>query len=146
MDNFKSTKIIVLGSTSFRQPFAKSHCRYIHGYRLYAKFWFKCKELDENNWVVDFGGLKQLKLFFAKQFDHTTIISKDDPLLDEFIELNKKGGINLKIMEQGVGIELFAAYCYEQANKHIKKITNERCWVSKVEIFEHEKNSAIYKL
>ena len=59
--SFNSTKIIELGSCAFRQPRAKSHCRFIHGYRLVAKFWFSCNELDENNWVVDFGSLKGLK-------------------------------------------------------------------------------------
>lgn len=146
MDNYSSTKIIELGSTAFRQPFADSHCKYLHGYKLYAKFWFKCKELDKNNWVVDFGNLKKLKKFLNKQFDHTTILSRQDPLLKDFINLHGKGGINLKISDEGVGIEMFAAYCFKQGNKFIKKLTNGRCWLSKVELFENDKNSAIYKL
>lgn len=146
MAKYISTKIITLGSTTFRQPLATSHCKFLHGYNLYAKFWFKAKFLDENNWVVDFGALKQLKKRFQKQFDHTTIISRNDPLLNEFLKLNKVGGIDLRIMNKGIGIEKFAEYCYEQSNNYVKKITNERCWVLKVEVFEHEKNSAIYKL
>ena len=55
MGKFISTKIIPLGSAAFRQPFARSHCKFIHGYRLQAKFWFECEVLDNNNWVVDFG-------------------------------------------------------------------------------------------
>ena len=58
---FSSTKIIELGSCAFRQPQADSHCRFLHGYRLTAKFWFEADRLDQNNWVVDFGGLKGLK-------------------------------------------------------------------------------------
>ena len=69
---FKSTKIIELGSCAFRQPQAKAHCQFLHGYRLTAKFWFEANELDENNWVVDFGALKGLKQLLEKQFDHTT--------------------------------------------------------------------------
>ena len=56
--SFTSTKIIELGSCAFRQPKAESHCRFIHGYRLTAKFWFGANQLDKNNWVVDFGSLK----------------------------------------------------------------------------------------
>ena len=141
--SFNSTKIIELGSCAFRQPRAKSHCRFIHGYRLVAKFWFSCNELDENNWVVDFGSLKGLKDKLEQHFDHTTIISKDDPFLDDFNELNRKGVIDLRI-DDGVGIEMFAKKCFNIANIFVKAATNDRCEVEKVEVWEHEKNSATY--
>lgn len=141
--SFNSTKIIELGSCAFRQPRAKSHCRFIHGYRLVAKFWFSCNELDENNWVVDFGSLKGLKDKLEQHFDHTTIISKDDPFLDDFNDLNRKGVIDLRI-DDGVGIEMFAKKCFDIANIFVKAATNDRCDVEKVEVWEHEKNSATY--
>lgn len=84
---FYSTKIIELGSCAFRQPNADSHCRFLHGYRLTAKFWFASETLDQNNWVVDFGGLKELKKLLQKQFDHTTCISRTDPKLEQFKKL-----------------------------------------------------------
>ncbi len=88
---FSSTKIIELGSCAFRQPQADSHCKFLHGYRLTAKFWFHASELDHNNWVVDFGGLKELKKTLQHQFDHTTCISKEDPKLMLFKQtLNKR--------------------------------------------------------
>ena len=59
---YVSTKVIELGSCAFRQWRADhSHCHYLHGYQLKAKYWFGCKELDNKNWAVDFGGLKDLK-------------------------------------------------------------------------------------
>jgi len=140
---FESTKIIELGSCAFRQWRASSHCKFIHGYRLIAKFWFACKNLDEKNWVVDFGGLKDLKQALEKQFDHTLCISKDDPLLNEFINLHKLGAVDLRVMEKGVGIERTAEWCFEVADSHIRGLTNNRCWVEKVEVWEHEKNSAL---
>ena len=79
---FTSTKILELGSCAFRQPkAAHSHCRFIHGYRLTAKFWFGTNQLDENHWVVDFGGFKGLKEELKRTFDHKTVISKKDPFL-----------------------------------------------------------------
>ena len=143
MANFESTKIIELGSCAFRQPQAKSHCRFIHGYRLVAKFWFGCNELDENNWVVDFGGLKGLKEKLQQHFDHTTIISKHDPFLDDFNDLNRKGVIDLRI-DDGVGIEMFAKKCFDIASIYVSAMTNGRCDVEKVEVWEHESNSATY--
>lgn len=143
--SFSSTKIIELGSCAFRQPEAKSHCRFLHGYRLVGKFWFGAKELDENNWVVDFGGLKNLKKLFQLQFDHTTVISSTDPAIANFKSLNEHGIVDLRIMEGGVGIEKFAEFCYKTADEYVKEVTNNRCWCKKVEIFEHENNSAIYE-
>jgi len=87
---FSSTKIIELGSCAFRQPQATSHCRFVHGYRLIGKFWFGANELDENNWVVDFGGLKDLKKKLEEQFDHTTVIADNDPALDSFKKLHEE--------------------------------------------------------
>jgi len=144
MSKFRSTKVIELGSCAFRQPKASSHCKYLHGYRLVAKFLFGCNELDEKNWVVDFGGLKGLKNKLEDQFDHTTVISSEDPHLDTFKELHEKGIIDLRIMD-GVGIEKFAEFCYNLASSFIEDMTDGRCWVEKVEVWEHEKNSAIYK-
>jgi 6-pyruvoyltetrahydropterin/6-carboxytetrahydropterin synthase len=143
--SFESTKIIELGSCAFRQWRADhSHCKFIHGYRLVAKFWFCCSELDEKNWVVDFGGLKELKTILEKQFDHTLCVAADDPLLPHFTELHKNGGCDLRIMPDGVGIERTAEWCFKAADDFVRKISNNRCWVNKVEVWEHEKNSALY--
>ena len=141
---FKSTKVIELGSCAFRQPTATSHCRFLHGYRLTAKFWFEADALDQNNWVVDFGGLKDLKKILQDQFDHTTCISRLDPKLDEFKRLEQAGVCDLRIMD-GVGIEKFAEWCWSVANKHVVNITSGRCRCVKAEVFEHENNSAIFE-
>lgn len=141
---FKSTKIIELGSCAFRQPTAESHCRFLHGYRLTAKFWFEAETLDKNNWVVDFGGLKTLKKLLQDQFDHTTCISRLDPKLDEFKRLEQAGVCDLRIMD-GVGIEKFAEWCHGLADRVVREQTEGRCGCIKVEVFEHENNSAIFK-
>jgi len=143
-NSFESTKVIPLGSCAFRQPYAQSHCKFIHGYRLQAKFWFACNKLDENNWVVDFGGLKELKNLLEKQFDHTTVVWEKDPELPIFKMLHDKGVIDLRIMPDGVGIEKFAQYCLNIADEFVRANTDNRCWCRKVEIWEHENNSAIY--
>ena len=142
---FQSTKVIELGSCAFRQPKANhSHCRFLHGYRLTAKFWFSANELDENNWVVDFGGLKGLKEKLKNQFDHTTCVAADDPALPVFRELEKVGACDLRVMSNGTGVERIAEWCYDTADFFIKASTNDRCYVEKVEVFEHEDNSAVF--
>lgn len=141
---YESTKIIELGSCAFRQWRANhSHCKFVHGYRLVAKFWFGCNKLDDKNWVVDFGGLKGLKTILENQFDHTLCIASDDPLIEEFRKLHTLGAVDLRVMENGVGIERTAEWCLKAADAFVRNLTSNRCWVTRVEVWEHEKNSAI---
>jgi 6-pyruvoyltetrahydropterin/6-carboxytetrahydropterin synthase len=146
MSTYVSTKIIELGSCAFRQWRAThSRCSYIHGYQLKAKFWFGCSELDERNWAVDFGGLKELKAKLQQQFDHTLCIAADDPQLPLFQQLHDAKACDLRVMQNGVGIERTAEFCFNLASEHIKELTKGRCWVEKVEVWEHDLNSATYE-
>lgn len=129
-------------SCAFRQPNANhSHCSLIHGYALSFTFVFGARELDNKNWVVDFGGLGKLKDYLESMFDHTVAVDSKDPLLKEF--MNSKIPMNIRVME-GVGCEKFAEHAYKFADKLIAKETNNRCWVESVEVKEHGANSAIY--
>lgn len=151
---YQSTKVINLGSCAFRQPNAalnrqdagknSSRCSKIHGYRLKAKFWFGCTELDDKNWVQDFGGFGPVKELFEHQFDHTTCLDANDPLLPLFEELDRQGGLDLRIMPEGTGIERIAKFCYDNMQAFVHNQSNGRVWVDRVEVFEHEDNSAIY--
>jgi len=143
MSNYQSTKLIELGSCAFRQWRATSHCSKIHGYQLLAKFYFAASSLDEKNWVVDFASLKTLKAQLQNQFDHTLCVAKDDPLLELFQQVHNAGGCDIRIMDS-VGIEKTAEFCFNAASNWLKENYGERCWVEKVEVFEHEANSAIY--
>ena len=152
---FKSTKRLTLGSCAFRQPnaaFNRKHagnnsrrCSFIHGYRLSAKFWFGCSSLDDKNWVQDFGGFGPVKDLFKHQFDHTTCLAANDPLLPEFQKIHDLGGLDLRIMPTGTGIERIAEWCFHQMNDFVLPESEGRVWVEKVEVFEHEDNSAIYE-
>ena len=142
---YVSTKVIPMGSTAFRQWRADSHCKLIHGYRLQCKLWFTAEELDDKNWIYDFGGCKEIKNILEKQYDHTTVVAADDPELDTFKLLSEKGMIDLRIAEKGVGIERTAEWVYENANKFVTQQTNNRVRIIKVEVWEHEGNSAIYE-
>lgn len=139
-----STKVIELGSAAFRQPKAKSHCRFIHGYRLTTKITFRASELDENNWVMDFGGLKELKTFLQDKFDHKLVIADNDPELKTFKELEKKGVAELTILEGGVGIEKFAEFVCKAAHDFVQHKTDNRVECTQAEVFEHADNSAVY--
>ena len=142
---YVSTKIIPMGSTAFRQWRADSHCKLIHGYRLQCKLWFTADQLDDKNWIYDFGGCREIKKLLENQFDHTTVVAADDPELNIFKLMSDKGMIDLRIAEKGVGIERTAEWVYETTNKFVTEQTNNRVRVIKVEVWEHEGNSAIYE-
>ena len=142
---YLSTKIIPMGSTAFRQWRADSHCKFIHGYRLQCKLWFSSDNLDERNWVFDFGDCKDIKSALEEQFDHTTCVAADDPELHSFQHLADRGLIQLRIMQDGVGIERTAEWVFNKANEIVEAKTEGRVKVTKVEVWEHEGNSAIYE-
>ena len=66
---------------AYRQWRADSHCNLIHGYSFSMKFYFGTDDLDVRNWAADYGGLKELKSVLQDQFDHTLLVSQDDPEL-----------------------------------------------------------------
>jgi 6-pyruvoyltetrahydropterin/6-carboxytetrahydropterin synthase len=152
MGKFQSTKIFDGYSTCFRQWKAEdTHCKYLHGYAVSFKVWFE-GDLDKRNWVFDFGGMKRAKHkihgmapkdFFTHLLDHTTIIAEDDPHLEEFKQLDTDGIIQLRILP-ATGCERFAEFLYTTINGFLKKETDGRVRAVKVEVYEHERNSASY--
>ena len=149
---FQSTKLFDGYSTCFRQWKAEdTHCKFLHGYAVSFKVWFE-GDLDKRNWVFDFGGMKRAKHkisgmapkdFFTHLLDHTTIIAEDDPYLEEFKQLDTDGIIQLRILP-ATGCERFAEFLYDTINGFLKKETDGRVKATKVEVYEHERNSASY--
>jgi len=149
---FISTKVFDGFSTVFRQHKAvTTHCQYLHGYGVSFKLWFE-GDLDERNWVWDFGGMKRAKGtiggkspkdWFDYMFDHTVIIAQDDPFKDAFLKMGEVGAAQVRVVNH-VGAERFAEFIYKKVNKFIKKETEGRVEIIKVEFREHGKNTAIY--
>ena len=139
---FTSNKVIELGSAAFRQwRSTHSHCQFIHGYRLTADITFEADELDERNWVADFGGLKELKKDLENTFDHKLVVAEDDPQIDLIKSLDAAGVAEVVVLPN-VGCERFAEYVLNKADDFINKATKGRVRVKSVQINEHEKNFA----
>jgi len=149
---FQSTKIFDGFSTVFRQWRADgTHCQFLHGYGISFKITFE-GELDERNWVWDFGGMKRAKgtidgmnpkAWMDYMFDHTVIMAEDDPYLELFEDMNINKLIQLRVIP-ATGAEQFAKYIYDKVNEFVLEETNNRVRVTQVEFKEHNKNSAIY--
>lgn len=152
MAKFQSTKVYDGFSCVFRQWRAEgTHCKFLHGYSVSFKIIFE-GDLDERNWVWDFGGMKRAQSFidglnpkhwFDYMFDHTTIIAYDDPYLSLFEQMDAQGTIQLRVLP-AVGAEKFAEFVYNKVNDFVQRETYSRVKVVSVEAREHEKNSAIY--
>jgi 6-pyruvoyltetrahydropterin/6-carboxytetrahydropterin synthase len=153
MAKFQSTKLFDGFSTVFRQWKAEdTHCKFLHGYGVSFRVWFE-GELDERNWVWDFGGMKRAKgnidgknpkAWMDYMFDHTTIVATDDPGIGGFRTMNELGIIQLRELE-AVGAEQFAKYIYDKLNTFVQEETEGRVSVVRVEFMEHSKNTAIYE-
>jgi 6-pyruvoyltetrahydropterin/6-carboxytetrahydropterin synthase len=141
--NFKSTKVFTGFPCTHRQWRAESHCRFVHGYSREFHFEFAANELTKEGWVVDFGGLKEVKKWLEHKFDHTFLVAADDPELDSFKELDKRGVILLRVLPNP-GMEGTAQYVYEEASKILEALYGKRAWITRVEVRENEKNSAIF--
>ena len=129
-------------SCAFRQWRADSHCNLIHGYALQFELKFG-GELDDRNWIVDFGGLKPLKAWLEDNFDHKVILDEDDPMMEHFEKIASVGLCELSVFD-GVGVEKFAEHACKFADKLVKDMTDNRCFVVSCEYAEHGANSAIY--
>lgn len=139
---YRSTKRFSNFPCTHRQWKADSHCKYVHGYSREFYFEFACRERTKEEWIVDFGGLKKVKAWLDEMFDHTFLASQDDPFLETFKDLEKKGVIQLRVLPN-IGMEGTAEYVFEKVDLMIQEMTNKRAWLTKVEVRENEKNSAI---
>tara|TARA_Y100000780_G_scaffold132772_1_gene119437 strand:- start:151719 stop:152159 length:441 start_codon:yes stop_codon:yes gene_type:complete len=143
VSKFISTKRFKGYPCTHRQWKADSHCRFVHGYSREFYFEFECDQLTKEMWVMDFGGLKEVKAFLSDYFDHTFLVSQDDPFLETFQKLDEEGVIQMRVLPNA-GMEGTAEFVYEKVQAIVSSITNNRVRVIKVEVCENEKNSAMY--
>ena len=136
---YKITKLFTGFSTCFRQFGAVSHCKYLHGYALQFKVTIKTSYLDRNNWVSDYGGFKDFKLWLKHWFDHTCFVTLSDPEIETFKKLKERGIIQLRITDK-ISIEMFAQMVYEYLEKQLPP----KIKLESVECIETPYNSAIY--
>lgn len=154
---FKSTKKFGPISTCHRNWHAANnpnrnsqHCSFIHGYSRYIKFWF-AGEIDNCQWVVDFGNLKDVKQKIEEWWDHAVLIASDDPEIETLKELDKNKLIKLTVIDVenglnwGPGIEGSCKHIFDNITPIIFEKTLGKAWIEKIEIWEHENNSAIFE-
>ena len=152
MGKFQSSKVFDGFSTVFRQWKAETtHCRFVHGYGISFKVYFE-GDLDDRNWVWDFGGMKRAKTkidgkspkeWMDYMFDHTLVVAEDDPFLESFKRMDEAGVAQVRVIP-ATGAEKFAEYIYNKLNDFVTTETEGRVKVVKVKFMEHGKNAAYF--
>lgn len=137
-------------SCCFRQWRAPSHCQFLHGYAIKVDIDFLSRELDERNWVQDFGGMKEIKKWLEDTFDHKTLVARDDPKISIFRELQLAKMVQLVEVES-IGVEAFSYMIFDHVRRWLMvqqmdqgPVDRHRVRVERVTVSEHEGNRASY--
>ena len=121
------------------------HCAQVHGYDRSVEFTF-AGDVDEHGWIVPFGKLKSVKDFLEYYFDHVTVLPADDPRIGDIPDVMvNDGGLlgTLRVLPSGVSMEMSSVFIWEHVNAYIVAITEGRCYVERVRVYEHERNDAM---
>lgn len=147
----KSTKVYRYLPCGHAQYFDKEpdgspgECASVHGYDRSVEFTF-AGDIDEHGWIVPFGELNDVKRFLEYYFDHVTVLAADDPRLDQITDqLTEPGGLlgTLRVLPSGVSMEMSSLFIWEHVNHYIYKVTDGRCYVERVRVYEHNRNDAM---
>lgn len=150
----KSTKVFKNLPCGHAQFFDKEadgspgECASVHGYDRSVEFTF-AGEVDEMGWIVPFGELGKVKKWLEYYFDHVTVLPANDPRLDEIPDaLMIPGQIfgTLRVLPSGVSMEMSSVFIWEHVNAYIYDVTNGRCYVEQVRVYEHDRNDAMCKV
>ena len=125
---------------------AGTHCAYIHGYARSTEITIGCDVLDERGWVIDLGGLRDIRKFLEAAWDHRLLVADDDPLLADLRTLEAKGALSLNVMDSTKGwspaLEGSCQYIYDHAQPIVHAASKGRARIVKIEIWEKGDNRA----
>ena len=127
-----------------RQHRHQGHCHFVHGENWTFHITFAAEKLDEIGFVVDFGGLKGLKMKMDKMFDHVLLIDEDDPERKFFEDMHERGLTDIRFVPSA-SAEGLCKYVFDVADQYVKALTHERAWVEQVITEEDTKNIATLK-
>lgn len=139
---YKIEKTFIGYPFAHRQPKHQGHCAFIHGHNWDFTVVLESEDnqLDENQFVYDFGKFAWLKEWFTHMFDHTCVINSDDPRLFEFEAMNSSSLIKLRTVPSG-SAEGLAKYIFDHIENNLNSTS---CRLVSVTVHEDYKNTATY--
>lgn len=130
-------------SVGHRRVSANGHGYYVHGYARKASITFGAKQLHESGVVVDPATRAAVECWLMEQWNQRILLSCEDPLLDQFKTLSELGAIDINILPDGYGpdLDLSCVYVFDMVAEMVTKLTNDRCWVQMVQLWEFENHN-----
>jgi 6-pyruvoyltetrahydropterin/6-carboxytetrahydropterin synthase len=125
-----------------RQHRHSGHCAFIHGHNWSLTFTFACREPDENGFVVDFGGLKFIRLWIEKNLDHACLFNADDPMKEVLFEAAPT--VWKAVVVPNCSCEGLAQWVFQSVDPLVREQTGDRVWLAAVEVGEDTRNAARY--
>ena len=125
-----------------RQHRHGGHCSLIHGHNWAITLTFACQKSDANGFVIDFGDLKYLNAWIARNLDHACLFNESD--LESEALLAQFGHLFKAYILPNTSCEGLAQHLHGVFNPMVLAQTEGRVWVTKVEVEEDSKNSATY--
>ena len=126
-----------------RQHRHAGHCALIHGHNWSLTFTFGCEHTDENGFVVDFGGLKYIRQWIDRNFDHACLFAADDPMKDVLLEAAPT--VWKAVIVPDCSAEGLAAWTFRGVDPLVREHTKGRAWLLAVEVGEDERNFAQFR-
>ena len=96
-----------------------------------------------NGFVVDFGKLKYIKTWIETNLDHACLFNEDDPEVAEL--LNTFGSLFKAYLLPNCSCEGIAHHLHGIFDSMVRTETDNRVWITSIEVTEDETNSAVYK-
>lgn len=118
------------------------HCRFVHGHNWSFTLTFACDELDDQGFVIDFGGIKFIARWIAENLDHAFLFAESDTegrkMLEAFPHLFK-AYIVKSCAAEGLAVHLFDVF-----DGLIREESGGRAWLKSIRVGEDSKNFAYF--
>lgn len=122
----------------------KTHpCRNLHGHSYTVKVTLQYATLQDTGMIADFRSLDVIKTYLNTNFDHTTLVAKND---NELVEALKALGMNYMILPIAqTTCELISSYLFNMFMHILSTNSNiEACKLLSVSVSETSKTQATY--
>lgn len=141
-DMFTCSKTYTDIPFAHRQHRHEGHCALVHGHNWTLRFTFVAVQLDENGFVVDFGGLKYIREWIDRALDHACLFNADDPLREALV--GAAPGAWKPLIVESCSAEGIARFVFEAIDPMVRERTADRARLKSVEVAEDSRNAARY--
>lgn len=125
-----------------RQHTHDGHCALIHGHNWSITLTFACHKTDKNGFVIDFGKLKYIKNWIDEHLDHACLFNEDDAAARKM--LTDFGNLFKTHVLPNCSCEGIAQHLHKIFDQMVRSETDNRVWITMIEVTEDTKNSAVY--